>query len=115
LPEGAHFFVMRPDGFDRWTFAPGTEDPDRAVPLLLEAAKSEDLGPLEIDRGPTVRVEPDIQTKEDVPDLRDAVLTVVAERLSDPGKNAPAGKNTAPSNDGGRGLPAAKDPAPSKD
>src|SRR5204862_4298997 len=35
LPAGPHTMALRPDGFDRWTFPPGPEDPERATPLIL--------------------------------------------------------------------------------
>jgi hypothetical protein len=108
LPEGTFATALRPDGFDRWTFAPGTEDPDRAVPAVLDAGGSEDLGVIELDCSPTVRVEPEIQTQEPVPDLHDAVLTVAARRVPGAEKDA-ASSSAAPPRD--LAMPKPKDPA----
>src|SRR5262249_41891692 len=108
LPEGVYTMALRPQGFDRWTFTPGTEESARAVPLILDAGKSEDLGVVELDCGPTVRVEPEIQSQEAVPDLHEATLTVDVKRL--PG----APKDAAPSKDGAKGAAPAKAPVPAK-
>src|SRR5262249_54119388 len=72
LGSGSYAVAVRPEGFDRWTFVPGTEDPSRALPVTLEEGQTTDLGVLYIDCGPTIAVVPEVMTGAPLPDLRDS-------------------------------------------
>ena len=99
VPAGTYTIAVRPEGFDRWTLAPGTEDPERAVPAPLEAGRPRDLGIVDLDCGPTVRVHAEIGTGEAAPDLRDAVLSILVRRVpgrEEPHSDSPGSRQAAP-------------------
>jgi hypothetical protein len=110
VAAGAYAIAVRPEGFDRWTLFRGTEEPDRAVPVLLETGKTGELGDIELDCSPTVRVEPEILTREAVPDLHDASLTISARRL-EPSAGEPAVAATPEGALGGAGAGPGGHPA----
>jgi hypothetical protein len=95
LTPGSFALALRPEAYDRWTFARGTEDPDRAVPAILDAGATDDLGVIELDCGPTVRVEPEIASQEPVPDLRDASLEAVVRPAAESPDPKPAAPRTS--------------------
>ena len=59
LPAGTYVLALRPEGFDRWTFAPGTEDPARATILALTEGESLDLGAWELNCRPSILLAPE--------------------------------------------------------
>lgn len=59
LPAGTYVLALRPEGFDRWTFAPGTEDPARAAVLALNEGESLDLGAWELNCRPSILLVPE--------------------------------------------------------
>ena len=81
---GAYAVAVRPEGHDRWTYAPGTEDRLRASPVGLEEGKTADIGVIDIDCGPTIAVRPRILSGDPVPDLREGKLEVVLEQQAAP-------------------------------
>jgi hypothetical protein len=58
LREGMYHLALRPTGFEIWTWALGTPDPDRAANLQMTPGATVGLGPVEIDCGPQVGLWP---------------------------------------------------------
>ena len=71
LDGGAYFLALRPKGFDRWTWALGTEQPGEASALQATLGDSIDVGYLEIDCGPAIRLAPTVRSGDPLPDLSD--------------------------------------------
>ncbi|MCU0225843.1 MAG: hypothetical protein MUF27_17640 [Acidobacteria bacterium] len=59
LPAGRFAIALRPEGFDRWTFAPGTEDPARAGVYALGEGESLDFGAWTLACGPSILLVPE--------------------------------------------------------
>jgi hypothetical protein len=74
LPLGVWLAALRPAGFQRWTWARGTEDPKLAWRILVESPDVLDLGTVELKCGPLVVVRPRVLNGDPLPDLRDATV-----------------------------------------
>ena len=82
LAPGVYRLAVRPDGFDRWTWAFETDDPTEAVDLQVEAVSDDvDLGLFHIECGPAVDLLPEIAGGAPFPDLDKVEIEV---RLFDP-------------------------------
>ena len=90
LPAGTFAIAIRPEGFDRWTFAPGTEDPARAGVLALNEGEALELGTWELNCRPSILLVP--EWREPGPDAPpDIARAEVAVELAPEGAGAGAG------------------------
>ena len=78
LPAGNFAIAIRPEGFDRWTFAPGTEDPARAGVLALNEGEALDLGAWELNCRPSILLVPEWRERgsDAPPDIARAEVAV---------------------------------------
>lgn len=78
LPAGSFVVAIRPEGFDRWTFAPGTEDPARAGVLSLNEGEALDLGAWELNCRPSILLVPEWREPEEAsrPDISRAEVAL---------------------------------------
>ncbi len=58
LTPGSYGLAIRPQGFDRWSFAGGGDDPSRAMTLQLQEGQELDLGNWEIPCRPSILLVP---------------------------------------------------------
>ena len=101
LPAGRFAIALRPEGFDRWTFAPGTEDPERAGVYALGEGESLDLGAWTLDCGPSILLVPEWRTPQagappDLAHARVAVERAPAAPSAEPAPAAGAAPRDAP-------------------
>jgi hypothetical protein len=80
LPAGTAVIAIRPSGFDRWTFTPGTEKPREAGPVALQPGDPVELGLVEIDCAPSARVVAALPGGSAPPDLTEAVVDAAIDR-----------------------------------
>jgi len=71
LETGAYLVAFRPEGFERWTWAPGGEHPAGAASIGLRTGAPTDLGTIEVDCGPAIELTPRVASGEPLPDLRE--------------------------------------------
>lgn len=93
LEQGAYRALVRPVGHDRWTWALGTELIDEAATLMATVGQPNELGTIEVDCAPVIRVTPQVATGDALPDLRGAppeATRMVAQGTvtDDSGRNA---------------------------
>lgn len=69
LEIDAYHVAVRLMGHQRWTWAMGTERLDEAAMLQAVTGEPTDLGTLEIDCGPAIRLEPRVASGQALPDL----------------------------------------------
>lgn len=72
LPPGGWLLAIRPDGFDRWTWAPGQDALADAMTTIVEPGDATPLPPILIDCMPVVRLGPIVPEGLPIPNLRDA-------------------------------------------
>jgi hypothetical protein len=90
-PEGA-YVALRPHGFARWTWAFGTEDPSRAAVVEFVENKAAELGSVNIDCRPSVKLLFATPHNETIPDLQDlAVILAEVRTVPRPGIDEPFG------------------------
>lgn len=83
LEAGSYLLGLRPEGFDRWTWAYGAATPAQAEGLLVEAGdrdsrRAVDLGELFVECGPAVDLLPRVATGAPFPSLWDVRMSARA-------------------------------------
>jgi hypothetical protein len=71
LEGGAYHLAARPVGYDRWTWALGTEQAVEAVAFQTVAGEETDLETIAVECGPAIRVSPIVRSDQPLPDLRE--------------------------------------------
>lgn len=93
LEAGDVVLAVKPEGFDAWTFSPGVESGEEAVPIHVEHAQAADAGTVVLRCEPAVEIVLFVRSKQPLPDL--ARSEVRATWVPDPGPGAPP-PSTAP-------------------
>ncbi len=70
MEQGYYYLGFRPEGYDRWTWVPGEENPAAATHVQASIGDPTDVGTVKIDCGPAVRIAPRVVGDEQLPDLR---------------------------------------------
>ncbi len=70
MEQGHYYLGFRPEGYDRWTWVPGEENPAAATHVQASVGAPTDVGTVKIDCGPAVRISPRVTGDEPLPDLR---------------------------------------------
>jgi protocatechuate 3,4-dioxygenase beta subunit len=72
LEADAYRLALRPTGWDRWTWLPGTERPREAATIQAVLGEPVDLGSVDVDCGPAILVAPLAARDVPLPDLTGA-------------------------------------------
>jgi hypothetical protein len=72
LEPGGWLLAVKPDGFDRWTWAPGQEALVEAMTTIVEPGDATPLPPILIDCLPSIRLDPVVPEGLPIPDMLDA-------------------------------------------
>ncbi len=70
MEQGYYYLGFRPEGYDRWTWVPGEENPAVATHVQASIGDPTDVGTVKVDCGPAVKIAPRVTGDEPLPDLR---------------------------------------------